>query len=342
MYIEPVGIQTVIDKDEGVEYSYGSSPAPTWKIFEEMGYDLISTRRASSEIEKEVQDFYSKAFSFNPELEDLITPRNVGIRPRIRKVYQNKHSTVFPDSQYGNHLLFLAKTKRKVRKAIKDFENQMNSIDRNPVRLPRGYSSSAEISFRASYGEEFANFLVDKICKPVRIQEEFDNRFEEKVYNDINKGLTSCLTTNADLFVGSETNENREYDILLPIAPHFTIYIEVKRLLPSIGTHNESNWKRNIIGKPFEYKAMLQQQSENMRDLIEDKQWNQTECVVVVDSLENSRFSNFKEMAKDRGIHLLERDEEGEYLKKISELVSQIVYKYTSPLEDPIRNRRSL
>lgn len=80
--------------------------------------------------------------------------------------------------------------------------------------------------------------------------------------------------------------------MIIYISPSLRIYIEAKRLLPAMGRSHDKDWEYNLIGKPFEYKVMLDRQSRlPIREEMSERTWGTTECFVVVDRLPEERFS---------------------------------------------------
>lgn len=350
-YIEPAGLAAQWPNDSaGENTSFDATHRNKSDALRQIGFDKISNSEISKDVYEKIEISYSAGLSFDSELRDELLPFEPSpldpYGPSIHTMYYQEGCAVFPDETAKNNFIFIGETRNKTHEVIQEFETALNDLGPgNPFGGPlSGFKTTKEdkIEFSLVFGENYADYLTEQICDPVNIEEEFDNRFEEKIHEDLVENLTSCITTNADLYVGAETDENREYDFLLHVTPTDCIYIEAKRTLQTKGMEVDKNWKRDLIGKPFEYKVLLDQQAGTFRpNPVDDLEFGRTECFVIVDELDRGRFGDFPKMATDRDIGLIERDKNKDYIKKVREVCRKMVYDFTKPMpRENLRDKR--
>ncbi|WP_330632466.1 hypothetical protein [Halocatena halophila] len=333
-YIEPFGLAATWETGNMTMMSFDTYHRGFDSCLKEMGYSKFGKLTLSDKVEELVDDRYSTALHFDDYLRDNIGLTYRPKTPDLRRIYYSDDISIFPDRKVENHYIMCAISKENVLEQISRLEEKLNSTDPQTFMGPLGFDgpSTDDVKYRLVSGNEYARFITKTICEPVRIESDIDNRFEEKVLNDISDNVTSCVTTNADLFIGEESNENREYDLLLNLSPTATIYVEAKRTLAARTGENRHNWKHSLVGKPFEYTAILEQMFDY--DEYFSPYSGQVECFVIVDDLDSERHSELPKMAEDRGITILEYDTEGEYLTEIKNCFKDMLLRFTEPHKD--------
>lgn len=331
-YFEPVRVDPRFDSrwDSATYYGF-------WGILKEMGFRKIAPVPIYEKLASDIENSLQKSLRFDPKLRDEIAEETAHKITQsmcnFRNIYTRDSFAIFSLNRGTEQCyMFVSESKQRVESLISKINQILNELRESEQKRtnvgPTEENERKRYDFRLVRGRELAKQWTKEFSPEINSVGCSENKLEQEVKSDIESNITTCVSSGVDLSIDIEHNENKEFDLLLYLTPTSRVYIEVKDALKSQGIKNEIDWKKKLIQIPWEYTTLLQEYTKinNSDSYISNIQT--TACFVIVRGFDGD-ITEYKNIANNRRIEILEYDENEEYLEAIRRKVREIVIEQT-------------